>query len=46
MYQGQTATQNLKYKYEKPTVMVHEGQINENKTLHISTEEEWSQNIS
>ena len=39
MYQGKTATQHLKYKDETPTVMVHAGQINENTTLYIPTDE-------
>ena len=38
IYQGKTATQQLKYKYEMPTVMVHAGRINETTTLFLPTE--------
>ena len=46
MYQGHTETQQLKDKDETPTGMVQSGNINENKTLCIPTEEYWRQATS
>ena len=39
MYQGQTATKQLKENDEIPTVMVNAGKINETTTLCLPTEE-------
>ena len=41
IHQSQKATQRLKDKDETPTVMLHAGNINENTTLCLPTEEEW-----
>ena len=46
MYQGNTATKQLKDKDETTTVMVHARNINETKTLCIPTDKEWIQNTS
>ena len=46
MYQGKTATQQLKDKDETPIVMVHAVNINETKTLCLPIEEEWRQATS
>ena len=46
MYQGKTATQQLKDKDETPIVMVHAVNINETKTLCLPIEEEWRQYTS
>ena len=42
MNQGHTETKHLKDKDKTPTIMVHAGYINENTTLCMPKEEEWS----
>ena len=46
MHQGHIETQQLKYKNETPTLMVHAVQINEIAALPLPTEEEWRQATS
>ena len=46
MQHGHTATKQLKYKYETPTLMVLAGNIKKTTTLCLPTYEEWRQATS
>ena len=46
MHYKQTATKQLKDKYEIPTGMLYAGHINKTTTLPLPTEEDWGQATS